>query len=39
MVAEFMQAIGFKRLYLYDDGWDGWEKAKMPVDSSQAPGS
>ncbi len=38
MVAEFMHAIGFKRLYLYDDGWDGWEKAKMPVDSSEAKG-
>jgi rhodanese-related sulfurtransferase len=37
MLAEFMGAIGFKRLYLYDDGFDGWEKAKMPVDSA-SPG-
>ena len=34
MLADFMGAIGFTKLYLYDDGWDGWEKAKMPVDSS-----
>jgi rhodanese-related sulfurtransferase len=33
MLAEFMGAIGFRNLYLYDDGWDGWEKAGMPVDS------
>ena len=37
MLAEFMGAIGFKRLYLYDEGWDGWVKAKMPVDST-SPG-
>jgi rhodanese-related sulfurtransferase len=34
MLAEFMGAIGFTDLLLYDDGWDGWEKAKMPVDST-----
>ena len=38
MLAEFMHAIGFKSLYLYDDGWDGWVKAGMPVDSTIAPG-
>ncbi len=37
MLAEFMSAIGFKRLYLYDDGFDGWAKAKMAVDSA-SPG-
>lgn len=34
MLAEFMGALGFKNLYLYDDGWDGWVKAGMPVDST-----
>jgi rhodanese-related sulfurtransferase len=34
MLAEFMGAVGFTNLLLYDDGWDGWEKAKMPVDST-----
>jgi rhodanese-related sulfurtransferase len=34
MAAEFLGNIGFTKLYLYDDGWDGWEKAKMPVDST-----
>ncbi|MBI1803088.1 MAG: rhodanese-like domain-containing protein [Ignavibacteriae bacterium] len=34
MAADFLTAIGFTNLYLYDDGWDGWEKAKMPVDST-----
>jgi rhodanese-related sulfurtransferase len=33
MLADFMGAIGFTNLYLYDDGWDGWEKEKMPVDT------
>ena len=37
MLAEFMSAIGFKRLYLYDDGFDGWVKGKMAVDST-SPG-
>lgn len=36
MLAEFMGAIGFTNLLLYDDGWDGWEKAKMPIDSTVA---
>ena len=34
VLAEFMSVMGFKNLYLYDDGWDGWEQAKMPVDTS-----
>ena|SRR5258706_9018760 len=34
MAAEFLDAIGFTTMYLYDDGWDGWEKAKMPVDTT-----
>ena len=39
MLGEFMGAIGFTNLYLYDDGWDGWEKAGMPVDSTLAGGA
>jgi rhodanese-related sulfurtransferase len=31
---EFMRAMEFHNLVLYDDGWDGWTKAKMPVDST-----
>ncbi|HEY6193332.1 MAG TPA: rhodanese-like domain-containing protein [Bacteroidota bacterium] len=38
MVGDFMHAIGFTNLYLYDDGWDGWEKAGMPIDSSLVGG-
>ena len=34
MAAEFLGAIGFTKLYLYDDGWDGWVNAKMPVDTT-----
>ncbi len=37
MVIEFMHNIGFTNLLLYDDGWDGWEKAKMPVDTVVHP--
>ncbi|HEV8537876.1 MAG TPA: rhodanese-like domain-containing protein [Bacteroidota bacterium] len=33
-LAEFMAVMEFKNMVLYDDGWDGWEKAKMPVDST-----
>ncbi len=33
MVIEFMTDIGFTNMYLYDDGWDGWEMAHMPVDT------
>ncbi len=33
MVVEFMTEIGFTNIYLYDDGWDGWEHARMPVDT------
>lgn len=32
-LAEFMSAFDFKQVVLYDDGWDGWLKAGMPVDS------
>lgn len=38
MLADFMGAIGFTNLLLYDEGWDGWEKAKMPVDTTSATG-
>ncbi len=34
-LAEFMRVLEFKNLVLYDDGWDGWVKAKMPIDSSE----
>ena len=34
MLAEFMSGLGFTNFYLYDDGWDGWIEAKMPVDSA-----
>jgi len=33
-LADFMNVMEFKKLYLYDEGWDGWLMAKMPVDSS-----
>ncbi len=34
VLAEFMAVMEFNNIVLYDDGWDGWEKAKMPVDST-----
>ena len=33
-LAEFLSVMEFKNLVLYDEGWDGWEKAKMPVDTT-----
>jgi rhodanese-related sulfurtransferase len=33
-LAEFMESINFTKLYLYDDGWDGWTAAQMPVDTA-----
>jgi len=33
-LAEFMAVMEFKRMVLYDDGWDGWTKANMPVDTT-----
>jgi len=33
-LAEFMNSMEFTKIFLYDDGWDGWEKAKMPIDTS-----
>jgi rhodanese-related sulfurtransferase len=33
-LAEFMAVMEFKKMVLYDDGWDGWTKAGMPVDST-----
>lgn len=34
MLTEFLATMEFKRLFLYDDGWDGWTKAGMPIDST-----
>ncbi len=34
MLADFMGALGFTNLFLYDNGWDEWMKAKMPVDTN-----
>ena len=30
MLIDFLKELHFTNLFLYDDGWDGWEKAKMP---------
>lgn len=35
-LAEFLGVMEFKNLLLYDDGWDGWQKAGMPVDTTVA---
>jgi rhodanese-related sulfurtransferase len=35
MLAEFLNGLEFRNILLYDEGWDGWIKAKEPVDSSQ----
>jgi rhodanese-related sulfurtransferase len=35
-LADFMGKMDFKHLYLYDDGWEGWEKAKMPSEGTKA---
>ena len=32
MLADFLKELHFTNLYLYDDGWDGWEKANRPVE-------
>ena len=32
MLADFLKELHFTNLYLYNDGWDGWEKANMPVE-------
>ena len=34
MAGDFLGVIGFTKMYLYDDGWDGWIQAKMPIDST-----
>lgn len=33
-LAEFMETINFTKLYLFDEGWDGWVAAQMPVDTT-----
>ncbi len=35
MLAEFVGAMEFHKIFLYDDGWDGWEKAGLPADTSR----
>jgi rhodanese-related sulfurtransferase len=32
-LAEFLNALEFKNILLYDDGWDGWLAAKEPIDT------
>ena len=32
MLIDFLKELHFTNLYLYDEGWDGWEKAKLPVE-------
>jgi rhodanese-related sulfurtransferase len=34
MLADFLSVMKFNNLYLYEEGWDGWVNAKMPIDSS-----
>ena len=35
-LAEFMSVMEFTNLFLYDDGWEGWQKAKMPEEQSSS---
>ncbi|MBI5020686.1 MAG: rhodanese-like domain-containing protein [Ignavibacteriales bacterium] len=35
LLADFLRNLEFKKIYIYEDGWDGWIKAGMPVDSSK----
>lgn len=32
MLIDFLKELHFSNLYLYDDGWDGWERAELPVE-------
>ncbi|MDI6766593.1 MAG: rhodanese-like domain-containing protein [Bacteroidota bacterium] len=34
MLADFMHQLDFINIFLYDDGWDGWVEAKMPIDTT-----
>jgi rhodanese-related sulfurtransferase len=34
MLADFLKVMEFKHLLIYDDGWDGWTQAKMPIDTT-----
>jgi len=33
-LVEFLHVMEFKNVVLYDEGWDGWIRANMPVDST-----
>lgn len=35
ILAEFLHAVGFGNIVMYDDGWDGWLLAKEPIDTSR----
>jgi rhodanese-related sulfurtransferase len=35
-LADFMGNMEFKHLYLYDEGWEGWQKANMPFEGTKA---
>jgi len=37
-LADFMNQMEFHHLYLYDEGWDAWEKAGMPAEQTSRPG-
>lgn len=32
---KFMEQMEFKKLFLYDDGWDGWVNAGMPIEKEE----
>ncbi len=34
VLADFLKVMEFKHLLIYDDGWDGWTQAKMPIDTT-----
>jgi len=35
-LARFVLDMEFTKVYLYDEGWNGWEKAGMPPDTSRS---
>jgi rhodanese-related sulfurtransferase len=38
LLADFLRDLEFKKIFIYENGWDGWIESRQPIDSTKEGG-